>query len=1097
MWLQRAALVRAVEGGRVFCGSGCLVAPGLVLTAAHIVPDRQADGGIVVEQPHRAMGPLPAEVVWRRYDAGVDGVDAALLALPEGTGELPPVRWGELVTELPGREADTVGFPRMQRTPEARYLEQATGRIHPGTGLPGRRYEILLDTAPVWSGDEPSGTTPWSGMSGAAVFHKELLIGVLRHDRRPGGGSRLTVTRTVDLLDDPGFRTAVHAATGVRTLPEPAELASLFTPLPPTFDDRSPAMLLRADAECVPFHGRAREQEELVKWCEEDGPPVSALILAGAGGQGKSRLARWLVTRMTERGWVAGHLDRPGSMGEPTVEDLSVLTSVRRELLLVVDYAEGRPRELRELLRLVHRRSLSAPRVRLLLVARAPGAWNMDPMRADAQVRSTLSEAPVIELGHIPASEQDRRAAFRTAVEHFGRRLDLMPALRPPADAHGARWIEVARCLPVPGTLDEERYGNPLDLQMAALTALLDRGTGHMTGGSGVPLEARLLDHEAAYWDWTAPTYRVDMSGEKLKRAVAAATLCGAADRGEALRTVTRVPELPAAQHSDIALLLHKLYPPPPERFWGRLQPDRVAEFLAWQAVEEHEEFLAAMLSGATAAQQEQLLIDLVRAALGHERAGRIQEGARLLLRIERVAEEVGGPDAEALRGCLSALPDWDSPPLLRFARWLTGRLAEAFEERAVTRDRLQHTADLAWAWHQRWSWSVGPGHSAGERAWILRAVQLRRSLVEADAAAHLPALASSLHGLGYHYSKQGDDDKALSTQRECVQIMDRLTREDPRAHEARLASSLHNFSLFCQDLGFLRTAEFALEEAVKIRAVLMKPAPDRHRHDFARTLTVLANVHGRRGRCKLAIAAAQGAVMHYQQAALQDPVWGRPLLAWALGVLAEYRAQMPDARDQSDAIARAEEAAAIQRVRAEHHPDAFRTEYALALNDLVERCLTVGQPERALLHARDAARVWETAAEADPAARPGRAEAWRRLAEVYCTLGDRRRALAAVRRAVDLCRRLPDASSAHHRENLARYLWTWAWICLTTADPRNAAHLVAGVRPAQESLAILRRLHNGRHSYPDGSPFGAADALHRLEERLGRVPVPARDDRF
>ncbi|MET4660789.1 tetratricopeptide (TPR) repeat protein [Streptomyces sp. PvP037] len=1092
MWSERVALIRSVRDGKPFSGSGCVVAPGLVLTAAHILPDRAAGARITVEQPHRGVEPLPAEVVWQRYD---DDVDAALLALPGGGGAQPPVRWGEFVTELPDREADTAGFPRMQRAPGARYLEQARGRIHPGTGLPARRYEILVDTAPVWSGDEPRGVTPWSGMSGAAVFHEELLIGVVRKDRRPAGDSRLTATRAVDLLGDDGFRSVVHAATGTRPLPEPAELARILAPLAPGYDDRSPATLLRADAEVVPFHGRERERDRLVAWCEEDGPAVSALILSGAGGQGKSRLARWLVTRMTGRGWVAGQLDRPGGMGEPAVEDLSVLTSVRRELLLVVDYAEGRPRELREFLRLVHRRSPSTPKVRLLLVARAPGAWNKDPMRADAQVRSTLSEAPVVELGHIAAPDRDRREAFRTAVVHFGGRLDLMPAMRPPEGADGAptRWAEAARCLPVPGTLDEDRYGNPLDLQMAALTALLDRGTPHTDGASGTPLEERLLDHEATYWDWAAPTYRVDMSGEKLKRAVAAATLCGAADRGEALRTVTRVPELPAAQHSEIALLLHKLYPPPPERFWGRLQPDRVAEFLAWQAVEEHEEFLAAMLSGATAAQQEQLLVDLVRAALGHERAGRIRDGARLLRRIETTAEEAGGLHAEALRGCLSALPDWDSPPLQRFARWLTGCLVAALEERAVPRDpaeRVQHTADLAWAWHQRWSWSAGLEDPGGEGAWILRAVALRRALVEADAAAHLPALASSLHGLGYHWSKRGDHGAALRAERECVGILDGLARENPEAHEGQLASSLHNLSVTCQAMGHSRAADFALEEAAKIRTRLMEPAPDRHRQEFARTLAVLAETHDRRGRPELAVTAARGAVLHYRRAAAQDPVWGRPFLAWALGALAEYRVRMPEARRRSEAIAELEEAADIQRVRAEQHPEAFRIEYAWTLDSLVGTCLTVGLPERALPHARDAVRVWWSLAETDPRAHlVDLTDAWAVLADTYTDLGDRGRALAAVRRAVDLCRRLPDASSEDRQRALAQHLWTWASICLNTADPRNAAHLVAGIRPAEESLAVLRRLHRGRHRYPDGSPFEAAGTLYELRRGLGRGP--------
>ncbi|MFD0314765.1 trypsin-like peptidase domain-containing protein [Streptomyces flavalbus] len=1096
MSLKRVAVVRAAVGdGRAVQGSGYLVAPGLVLTAAHVVTPRPPSGQVLVELPRALPGAvLPAEVVWSRYD---DDVDAALLRLDGGPAEVPPLRWGELVTELPGREVEAAGFPRMQRTPTGiRGLEQLTGHVHPGTGAPGRRYEILSGTAPVRSG-ERDGTTPWSGMSGAAVFHHHLLIGVVRHDRRPDGGSRLTATRAVDLLDDPGFRAAVHTATGVRPLPEPAELAPLLTPLAPEGYQGSPTMLLRADAEVVPFQGREREQRELLDWCERDEPTVTAVILAGTGGQGKSRLARWLVTEMTERGWVAGQLDRSDGGSAPAAADLSVFTEVERELLLVVDYADRRPQELREFLRLMNRRSRHWPKVRLLLVARAPGAWNKDPMRADAQVRSILSEAPVIELSAIAHPAAAREEFFRTATRSFSERLDRMPGVRPPVDARGAttRWAEVARSLPVPGTLDEERYGNPLDLQMAALAALLDHGRGHASAAPNEPSEATLLNHEEDYWESAAPTYRVDMSSELLRRVVAAATLCGAANKKEALRTVTRVPELPATQHSEVALLLRKLYPPPPERFWGRLQPDRVAEFLAWQAVAKHENFLAAMLADASPAQQEQLLTDLVQAALAHERAGRIKEGARLLREIETAAEDVGGLHTEALRGCYSALPDWESPPLVRFGLWVTERLVTAFTERGTPADpaeRLRDAADLAWAWHQRWAWS-SRAYRGGNVEWITKAVELRRALVAEDARAHLLSLATSLKALGYHYTRLGDHEAALRATWECCTILEGLMREDPRTHEAHFANALHNLSIDFRNLGHRRAADLALEQSLKIQTRLMGPTPDRYRQQFARSLAVLARAHGQQGRRRLAIAAAQGAVLHYRQAAAQDPVWGRPLLAWALGVLAEYRVQLPDPGDQSDALTQAEEAAALQRVRAEHYPEDFGTEYAWSMNDLVDHCLSAGQAQRALPHAKEAVRVWASLAEADLDTAGGElAESLRTLADVHRRVGDRARALVAVRRAVALCRRLPDASSAYRREALARYLWTWASICLDTADPRNAAHLVAGVRPALESLAVMRGLHDGRLRYPDGSPFGAVGTLHALERRLGRVTTPS-----
>lgn len=1091
MSLRRVAHVRTGAGpGRAVHGSGYLVAPGLVLTAAHVVNGQgdASDGPVTVELAGRSPERLSAEILWIRYDDDVDAALLRLTAAPLPAPSDPAVRWGTLVTELSGREVVALGFPRLQRDDRGRDIEQLSGHIHPGTGARRRRYEIHGVTFPLRTGGAEQ-VSPWGGMSGAAVFHNDLLIGVVCHDRRPDGGSRLGATRVADLFAEPAFRAALRSATGVDPLLEPAEPARLLAPLVSDRTVLSPSMLLRAEAEVVPFRGRAEEKRQLVAWCEEDPDLVSVRILAGAGGLGKSRLARELVLDMHRRGWVAGLLDRPAA-GDAT-DGLSLLTELRHDLLLVVDYAEGRPQEMREFLWHAHRRALHRPRIRLLLIARAPGAWNKDPMRADADVRAALSYAPVVELRPIAATTIDRRAAHRESARRFGARLDLLRYPFPRHAAGGtARWADLAETLPPPPDIDADRYGTPLDLQMAALTALLDAGTRRAAESRGAPLEQQLLDHEMAYWAWSAPAYRVDLLGEKLERAVAAATLCGAATRTEALDTLSRVPELPAHLLGEIALLLRNLYPPPPGRFWGQLQPDRLAEYLGWRALEGHEGLLPAVLTGATAEQQEQLLVTLVRGALGHLRADRFTAGAELFRRLETTADEIGGLHTEALRGCYAALPDWNLPPVARFGAWAAERLVDAFlsprsgEDEACRRTR---EADLAWAWHQRWFYSVTDQAPGGVYEWVRQAVDLRRALAEADRDTYALALASSLHGLAYS-QRYRDPEAALATQLEALAIV-RTLPAGRKDRDAQVASVLHNLSIAYRDVGRAAEADRALEEAVRLRTALISREPDRYHHAFARSLAVLADAQAKLGRHRLAVAAAEGAVQYYRRFHAVDPTGADEFLAWSLGVLADRLAEVPGGlRTATD---RAAEAERIQRRWARRYPEVYRADHAHALERLVRLLLLADDLPRALTASREALAVRVRLV--DDSTGHGLADvagAWSSLAHVYQRLGDRRRALHAVRQATDVVRGLPDAASAGNRNWLAALLGQWAAICLLTAAPGNARHHLEGIPPARESLAILCDLHGGRRNFPDGSPFPAAGTLDQLERRLGRRPA-------
>ncbi|WP_051942769.1 serine protease [Streptacidiphilus rugosus] len=296
-------------------GSGYLLSPWMVLTAAHVVGD--AEEASVAIPGHG--GPYPCKVVWRRHDERCDAAllvsDSLLLPATVFRG-FERLTWGFLRGLSPLTGAGAVGYPRMQRSGGGELdTEQLTGTLKPASGLLNGRPVLDGDHQPP-VGDQGS-PSPWAGMSGAPVFVNNCLVGLVRSVPPHWGESRLELTLGQEFVED----------DEVCEIFDRGNVTFLRTTLAPqaeSFEDRL-RDYLAAEWDKVKIYGVTRSGQDGDSWQldvaylsleltggrprldEESEAPSSQrvedalaqesrILLRGGAGSGKTTLLQWLTT---------------------------------------------------------------------------------------------------------------------------------------------------------------------------------------------------------------------------------------------------------------------------------------------------------------------------------------------------------------------------------------------------------------------------------------------------------------------------------------------------------------------------------------------------------------------------------------------------------------------------------------------------------------------------------------------------------------------------------------------------------------------------------------------------------------------------------
>ena len=1064
--LLRSCVVR-VDGGDRFLGSGFLVAPGEVVTCAHVVHG-------VDELRVRGEGwSASASVAFRLPDLDPDDgaaafyppPDVALLRLDDAPDGHCCVR---LAAELPA-----VGPPpavmRIDAFTQGEYGAAAVARSPASTAYEGPFEEdgaVLLKLA--------DGQV-LAGYSGAPVLDARSgsVCAMVDSSRDPSsdlGGFGVPIPAFADELDGLLERNAAfhrHDERWQRAVErqreQSARLAGLRDRLPllatqvemaREVGDRQ-SDLLRPRHRVVPIVGRERFMSQLGLWREADSA-LEVAFLTGGGGFGKTRLAVEACIAAEQAGWTAGLLD--GDAARTHADRLAELPEWPGRLFVAIDYAETRPEAVRELLRELQRRP-ARPAARVALICRqALTRRELEDLfgggDATEELGALLARAEPFRL---PSEELDRHAVFRAAAQAFAARLPDGTAVSTPA------------------SLRAEHYARPLFVSGAALLACQDPDVDvDALGEEQLMLE--LIDrHETRYWQQAADRQQLALDPHTQRSAVAIATLVGAHTEQDALALVEAVPGLADAtgeRKRAVATWLSSLYGPGDlgsSPAIVALDPDPLAEALIARELRARPELIATAMDLPSDRQVGQALATLARVG---ERRGdltaaiRAMLDARLDTLVERAVEAHDGDQGlllDALTTATLALRpaagaarvnlDFATHGLrfVQLARPLADLAVEHDRER-VAADRDQFLPFLARSLNNQSNVLAEAGRPREGLAAIEEAVRYWQELAEADSEhVLLPYLATSLNNQSGLLAEVGRPRDGIAPIEAAVKHYRALADADPQRFLPDLATSLNNQSNRLAQAGRPTEGIAPSEEAVGYWRRLATAEPQRFLPDLAMALNNRSNLLAETGRPREALDPIEEAVRYWQRLAAAEPQRFLPYLA---GSLNNHSNRLADSGRPADGLAPIEEAVKHYQALAETDPERFLPDLATSLNNQSSLLAEAGRPRDGIAPIEAAVRYRRALAEADPQRfLPYLAGSLNNHSNRLAEAGRPAEGIAPIEEAVRYRRALAEADPQRFLPDLAGSLNNQSSLLAEMGRPRD------GIAPIEEAVRHHRAL--------------------------------------
>lgn len=334
-------VVEGADGGRR--GSGYLVADGWVLTACHVVTGA-ARVAVWLGAPASlgSEGRLDVDLTSVLAD---EGSDLALLPVAAGAeGPVEPVLFARLdrdaAVPVPVVAA---GCPRFKLRPGPtpgkllREVHEAHGTVAVRSNEKTRAYEMAGLVVIPEEDPEPDLHSPWEGMSGAAVWADQRLIGIVAQHHPGDGRGTITVRPLEALFQEPADRVARwREALGPRLPVRPSELWLVRRAAPGETEvdlarevamSLAPPELLERDAVLAELDFRLACGE---RWC----------WVRGEAFAGKTALLAWLVTHPPPNVALASCFLRSTTTANTADYALSTLTG---QLAALTDRADYHP----------------------------------------------------------------------------------------------------------------------------------------------------------------------------------------------------------------------------------------------------------------------------------------------------------------------------------------------------------------------------------------------------------------------------------------------------------------------------------------------------------------------------------------------------------------------------------------------------------------------------------------------------------------------------------------------------------------------------------------------------------------------------------